>query len=359
MYATCLFCTQSLGSNESLEHFPVGRRLAFDALKGRLWVVCTHCARWNLTPLEERFEAIEEAERLFRGSRLRLSTDNIGLARMADGTDLVRIGQPQRPEMAAWRYGRQFAGRHRRMVVGGVTGAAAVGAVTAIVPAAGLTAGFLAGLAGSAVFMAAIGSATGGTTLFRHRFVRDEAGRYLRITPNELPSVRLIGGGDSWALRVPYSDRRPSLDARWSDWVNKGSIAEATLTGSAALEAARRLLPIVNGDGATRRKVDDAVRLLAEWQGPEHAFAAAASRVHEWAAKQNFGDTGALRYLPTPVRLALEMSAHEEQEHRALEGELAELERAWRDAEEIAAIADELLLPDGLRARIAALKARL
>jgi hypothetical protein len=39
-------------------------------------------------------------------------------------------------------------------------------------------------------------------------------------------------------------------------------------------------------------------------------------------------------------RLALEMSLHEEQERRALGGELAELERAWQEAEEIAAIAD-------------------
>jgi hypothetical protein len=48
------------------------------------------------------------------------------------------------------------------------------------------------------------------------------------------------------------------------------------------------------------------------------------------------------------VQLALEMAAHEEQERLALDGELAELERAWKDAEVIAAIADDLLLPDGV-----------
>ena len=63
MYSTCLFCRHPLGANGVLEHFPVGRRIAFDAAKGRLWVVCRHCTRWNLTPLEERWEAIEEAER--------------------------------------------------------------------------------------------------------------------------------------------------------------------------------------------------------------------------------------------------------------------------------------------------------
>jgi hypothetical protein len=40
------------------------------------------------------------------------------------------------------------------------------------------------------------------------------------------------------------------------------------------------------------------------------------------------------------------MAAHEELERRALEGELAILEAAWREAEEIAAIADTLTLPE-------------
>lgn len=52
------------------------------------------------------------------------------------------------------------------------------------------------------------------------------------------------------------------------------------------------------------------------------------------------------------------MAAHEEQERRALNGELAELERAWHDAEEIAAIADDLLLPASIGARLDQLKAR-
>ena len=41
------------------------------------------------------------------------------------------------------------------------------------------------------------------------------------------------------------------------------------------------------------------------------------------------------------------MALHEEQERRALEGELWLLERAWKEAEEIAEISDSLLLPDG------------
>ena len=55
MYTACIFCHEPLGANETIEHFPIGRRLAFDSAKGRLWVVCRSCAQWNLTPLEEQW----------------------------------------------------------------------------------------------------------------------------------------------------------------------------------------------------------------------------------------------------------------------------------------------------------------
>ena len=52
--------------------------------------------------------------------------------------------------------------------------------------------------------------------------------------------------------------------------------------------------------------------------------------------------------LPAPMRLAAEMSAHEETERFAMEGELKQLENDWREAEEVAAIADNLFLPKGV-----------
>src|SRR6266513_1739341 len=125
MYAHCIYCHVALGNNSVIETFPVGRRLAFDAAKGRLWVVCRKCERWNLTPLEERWEAIEECERAFRGTKLRVSTEHVGLARISEGTELVRIGAPRRPEFAAWRYGDQFGRRRKKQIA--LAGAAFVG----------------------------------------------------------------------------------------------------------------------------------------------------------------------------------------------------------------------------------------
>ncbi len=49
--------------------------------------------------------------------------------------------------------------------------------------------------------------------------------------------------------------------------------------------------------------------------------------------------------LTTTERIALEIAVHEDAERQAMHGELQALEDAWRDAEEIAAIADEMF-PD-------------
>src|SRR4030095_13054321 len=131
MYSTCIFCHAALEANDTIEHFPVGRRLAFDADRGRLWVVCRRCRQWNLTPTEERWEAIEECERFYRDTRLRVSTDQIGLARLASGLELVRIGRPQRPEFAPLRHGAHVRRRRRTALIRVGIGLGALGAVVA------------------------------------------------------------------------------------------------------------------------------------------------------------------------------------------------------------------------------------
>jgi hypothetical protein len=114
MYRHCIFCTADFGENHELEGFPVGVQLAFDPGKGRLWAVCRRCQRWNLAPIEERWEAVEEAERSFRDAPLRAHDENVGIARLASGVSLVRIGNALPTELAAWRYGDTLRKRHRR-----------------------------------------------------------------------------------------------------------------------------------------------------------------------------------------------------------------------------------------------------
>lgn len=319
MFSTCIFCHASLGTNPVIEAFPVGRRLAFDPARGRLWVVCTHCERWNLSPLDERWEAIDDCERRFRATRLRMSTDNIGLARIADGMTLVRIGQPLRPELAAWRYGDQFGRRRRFRVAQAGVGVTAVGAT----------------LAGGA----AVGVGVGGIA-----FAVTQWGRALLYgSPSAIVARIPIGNGIVAPVRRADLDRlavRGGTNA--TDWAlcvrhaaSHNNTPPVELEGEAAQRAAAMLLPVVNRFGGSRVQIAEAVRVLEEAVTPLGVFAL--------TVRQQ--DHALVLPLPVPVRLALEMAAHEERERRALEGELAELEREWREAEEIAEIADSLLLP--------------
>ncbi len=351
MYARCLFCQGDLGRNEAIEAFPVGRRLAYDAARGRLWVVCRRCERWNLTPLEERWEAIEAAERLYRDTRRRVSTENVGLARVADGTELVRIGQPLRPEFAAWRYGDQFGRRQRRQI------ATSVGFVGAL--GAAVVAGPVLGLVSFGTVWPLLNSVN---VLFNARRAKQvlsvpvSPGRTLRVAAAHA-APRLVPFGEArWRLEVPgVLPDDPTTD-RW--FTGDQPTRSVILEGEDALRAAATLLPRINQAGGSARAVREAVALLDETPDPAALFARAADgeRRRFYERSWQLGEDGVVSRFPTAVRLALEMAAHEERERRALEGELAELERAWREAEEIAGIADALLVPARVTDRLGRLR---
>ena len=344
MYSACIFCQSKLGENESVEHFPIGRRLAFDAARGRLWVVCRRCERWNLSPLEERWEAIEDCERLFRGSRLRVSTDNIGLARIAEGLELVRVGEPLRPELAAWRYGDQFGRRQRRTIAyTGLGVAAAVGIV-----GVGPVVWGAAGLPWAAYHVVNAAINVYQQRRVRARFTIPGRDDPIVVRSNQVRRLSLVPSDNAWALRVSFEEKDDGAQPVFGRlWTKERTVSSVLLTGDDALRAAARLLPAVNASGASRQQVASAVNLLAETPDPARLFAKYAAD----APSEQY-----LSYLSRPVRLALEMASHEDAERRALEGELHLLESAWREAEEIAAIADGLFLPKETEDRLDALK---
>jgi hypothetical protein len=356
MYSTCIFCHAALGANESIEHFPVGRRLAFDATRGRLWVVCRKCERWNLTPIEERWEAIEQCERLFRSTRLRISTDNVGLARVGDGLELVRIGSPLRPELAAWRYGDQFGRRRRKQFIWGAAGLAAVVGVAALGPITGLIAGGSLG----AFQLVHAGHMAYQLKRIRTRVLLPDHESPVNIRYKHLSQIAIVPREPGWALRIPH-------EVPWGDTVRlaDGSSFRASaltpleqtafLEGDAALRAAVSIVPALNEAGAKREEVNDAVRILDDYSDPAglvERWAGIPSDFHKRVRLVSGDPAVLLGRLPKEWRLALEMSLHEDTERRALDGELAILEEAWRRAEEIAAIADNLLVPESVRARV-------
>jgi len=113
MYSHCLVCRAPFPEGRVLEHLPRGDRVAYDIHKGRLWVVCLSCRRWSLLPLESRWEALEELERLVSGeARLLSKTDNIALFG-AGPLEIVRVGSADLAEESWWRYGRQLPDRSR------------------------------------------------------------------------------------------------------------------------------------------------------------------------------------------------------------------------------------------------------
>jgi hypothetical protein len=345
LYSTCLFCNSSLGANEVVESFPVGRRLAFDQRLGRLWVVCRKCAKWNLTPLEERWEAIETCERLFRDTRTRVSTEHVGLAKLSEGLELVRIGQPQRPEFAAWRYGDVFTRRKKRATtVANVTGVLGAGAMIANVSQSVL--GLSLGVVGWSLM--SVNFASNLYWIVQHRrrnrlilgMGRDTHGKAWTIRGKDAHTLRLVSSknSDGWAIDALV--------------VLSGRSRRLVLEAAEGRKLLSRVVPHLTHLGGSADDVRNAVSLLEEKGEAETLLRWMATNPTRWRSGTVVSTIG---NQPNSL-LAVEMALNEENERRALEGELALLEEAWKEAEEIATISDNLALPQGVESRLAALR---
>lgn len=332
----------------------MGRRVAFDAAKGRLWVVCRHCERWNLAPFDQRWEAIEQAERLYRNTRTRVATDNIGLARLSEGLELVRIGKPLRPEFAAWRYGDQFGRRRRRAII---TGAGLIGSTGAI---AAMVVGAAPAGAGAVLLLPFFQLVNIGVIAATHGFdnkpyAHPEGGYFHPFgTPKlvQRPDVE-----EGWGLEIgytSYSRERPSLLKQLTQKNNE--IGRMQIRGLDATQILRRVLPRVNRGGASSSTLRESVAMIEQAGEASNFGRWAAEQRRAWGARQFYGDTGDLAHIPSSARLAFEMAVFEDDERRALEGELKQLQRAWEDAERIAGIADSLVVPRHVEQRLDELK---
>lgn len=335
MYSTCLFCHGSLGSNQIIEAFPVGTALAFDEEKGRLWAVCPTCRRWNLTPMEERWEAIEACEKLFRTLPVRAQTDEIGAARHPEGLRLVRIGDPLPLEMARWRFGEAFGQRLRRWVFYSAVG----GTAGTLILLSGAVSGFAAGMI--------LGQGPGIVQALDRAFTR----------------IKVPLPGDQAVRTKPWKVDllNPSEEGEFGLRV-KHAGGETRLFGRDARRAAAKVLPIINRVGARRRTVENALSGLVEVGGSEAFLKETWGKARprpgsgiRWTMSYDM-KAGALQALPPTTLLALEIALQEEQERVALAGEMAELRAAWRQAEALALISDDLLVPASIHGKLESLK---
>ncbi|MEO8479898.1 MAG: hypothetical protein ABI542_09735 [Gemmatimonadota bacterium] len=308
---------------------PIGRRLAFDASKGRLWVVCRHCAKWNLVPFDTRLETIDACERIFSDTRMQFSTDNIGIARVREGLELIRIGPALRPEYAAWRYGDSFGKRRRRNVLLAAGGVAAVSGVWLGGAALGISVGGV------------LQTLNYGNILYTHKRV------VIRVPRLDRPPIELSPMLASKAALVPWDNGGWAIRTKVMESGRMGKSAskqEQFISGPDAVPLLGRILGRVNHYGGSAKQVRTAVETLEERKDLASLLGSAGP--DDWSGKPR-----AIRKLPNQLRLAAEMLVNEDSEREALGGELKFLEWQWKEAERLAKIGDDLELDADLSHR--------
>ncbi len=310
MFSSCAFCNAAFDGDGGPSGLGVGRRIAFDEWRGRLWVVCPRCSRWNLTPFDDRLERIEAVARAASQGRIAASTDQVALIRW-ERYDFVRVGKPQRVELATWRYGERLRNRQReRMKV----------VVPLTIAAIGL------GVAANVAAGGGFGVIVWNVHRIVDRIYVSMVGRR-RVILSEPPICARCGS--VMVLRAKHVQYARVVPDRHADMAVVLSCPNcrqeaAHLTGQDAVQVLRQGLTFLNLDRGGRRKAEDAAREVDHVGGADHL-------VRDIARREL-----TLRSLRPERGLALEMAMDER-------AEVEELERQWREAEEIADIADGTL----------------
>jgi len=311
MFRTCAFCNAPFDGDGGPSGLGVGRRLAFDEWRGRLWVVCSKCSRWNLTPLDDRLERIDVVARAARDAgRVVAATEQVALIRW-ERYDFVRVGKPLRVELATWRYGERMRTRQReRMKVVVPLTVVAIGLGIAANVAAGGGLGVFVWNLHRLVDQAYIGIVGNRKVLLAEPPICAHCGSLMQLRARHVQHARV----------VPDSHAEVAVVLSCPKCRREG----AHLTGLDAVQVLRQGLTYLNVTRSGRRKAEDAARVVDQVGGPDRLL-------HDVARREL-----TLRSLRPERRLALEMAVDER-------AEVEELERQWREAEEIAEIADGTL----------------
>ena len=310
MFRSCAFCNTPFDGDGGPSGLGVGRRLAFDEWRGRLWVVCPRCSRWNLTPFDDRLERIEAVARAAQSGRIAASTDQVALIRW-ERYDLVRVGKPLRVELSTWRYGERLRNRQReRMKVVVPLTVAAIGLGIAANVAAGGGFGVIVWNVHRAVdwvYLRIVGSRK--ISLIESP-ICSRCGSIMQLRARHVQHARVVPDAHA-DMGVLLSCPRCHQEG-------------AQLTGIEAVQVLRQGLTYLNLVRGGRRRAEDAAREVDRVGGPDRLVRDIARRELP------------LRALRPERGLALEMAVDER-------AEVEELERQWREAEEIADIADGTL----------------
>jgi hypothetical protein len=174
--------------------------------------------------------------------------------------------------------------------------------------------------------------------------VHDRNGDVLGLTRNNLVQAELSVSSEN-AVALTFDHRRFARDGALLSRFGVAGKGRAELHGDEALRALANLLPALNRRGGSERSVERAVQTVeaAGSLGTLLKRASNAERrsplsVAAWSGGSILRD--ALITYTTPMRLALEMALHEDDERRAMAGELGALYARWEEAERVAKISD-------------------
>jgi hypothetical protein len=320
LYPRCLFCRASFQRSSLFDRVPPGNRFAYDPATGRIWSICTRCRRWSLIPIEERFEAIEELERVVRDVGVCVAaTANIALFH-ADDLELVRIGSARDVERAVWRYGRRLAAhapaagrRHRGL------GLVTAGAIARVGESVG--AWKLEGDWGPRGIVDVLRWQRFGSVAWNGRSGCPFCGSVLHT----------LHFDSSWWLHPRMEEGRLVVGVpctRCDPWSTSKVF---DVTGEDADVLLRRALAYQNVTGADERTIAHATQIIL-----------GAGSAELFVTRLSTGRSSLWRLGPLQ-NLALEIAANHLAERRALEPWLLGMAAEWRAQDELARIIDDEL----------------
>src|SRR5437773_1916934 len=270
--------------------------------------------------------AATRPSRAARDGRVAAASEQVALIRW-QGYDLVRVGKPPRLEFATWRYGERLRARRREQLkfVVPVT-VAAVGLAVAVNVAAGGSVGVFVWNVPNvarAMYRGMVGRRRIGLV---EPPICERCGTVLQLRARHVAYARVV--------RQTQADLALLLSCPTCR--SEGAL----LIGPDAQAALRQGLTYLALARRDHQRAEDAARLVEGAGGPGQLIQDVARRELT------------LRSLGPERRLALEMAVDEQ-------AEVAELERQWREAEEIAEIADGMLSTESeLDAELRRLKER-
>lgn len=299
--------------------FPRVRVAAYDVEKGRLWAVCDRCRRWNLWPLEDRAEVIDDLERLARDRGVAVAhTENIALLK-AEDVGLVRVGNAGLAERSWWRYGREL--ERRRVWAEG-----SVARITGLLHGALVVAGNSVGL--SDIDQKVRWDRSGLTDIHRWRKFGWAAWRGRMGCPNCGSVRRALLYNTSWSVHPVSTERGLELVVpcpRCDFWDPDTAYR---LHGEEAETTLRRILAYQHIEGAPSAVIDEASQAIDQ-AGSLRGFV------------EQIGQSGtSLWKMDRAHAVGLEIAVNESAERRMLRNLARAYDFVWRQEEELAEITD-------------------